>query len=63
MNRNEEFEKKLTLVRSKMDNHEYSSAKELCESMLAGDLRYRCDVAEFWILYASAEKVCLLYYK
>lgn len=49
-------------LRALVKNHEFEKAKELCNTMLNGELKYRCDVAEFWMLYATAEKVLLVFF-
>ena len=39
-----------------MQEEKYSEAHRMCLNLLSGDLKYRCVNAEFWKLYASAEK-------
>lgn len=39
-----------------MQEEKYSEAHNMCLNLLTGNLKYRCVNAEFWKLYASAEK-------
>ena len=55
--RNDQFDKEMEKLKVLLDNKNYSELKQQCESILSGNLRYRCDNADFWVLYVSAEKV------
>lgn len=57
MDRNDQFDKEMEKMKELLNNQKYSEVKHLCESLLSGDLKYRCDNADFWIMYVSAEKV------
>ena len=57
MDRNDQFDKEMEKMKELLNNQKYSEVKQLCESILSGDLKYRCDNADFWIMYVSAEKV------
>ena len=50
----------MDILREKINKNEYTSVKQQCEMMLSGNLKYRCDVAEFWLIFANAEKVGIL---
>lgn len=60
MLRNEQFNKEMDRLRKMITDEDYVEAKKLCETITSGDLKYRCDSSELWILYAKAEKVCSL---
>ena len=54
------------ILRELMRNNDYTKVKQQCEMMLSGNLKYRCENAEFWLIMANAEKVIqinLLLYK
>ena len=55
--RNEEYESKMNTIYKLRTEQRYEEAKQLFEEMLSGDLKYRCDNAEFWICYATNERV------
>ena len=55
--RNEEYESKMDTIYKLRGEKRYEEAKQLFEEMLKGDLKYRCDNAEFWISYATNERV------
>ena len=55
--RNEEYESKMDTIYKLRTEKRYEEAKQLFEEMLNGDLKYRCDNAEFWICYATNERV------
>ena len=57
MDRNDQYDKEMEKMKEMLKNQKYSEIKQLCESILSGDLKYRCDNADFWIMYVSAEKV------
>ena len=57
MYRNDQYDKEMEKMKELLDNQKYSELKQLCDSILSGKLRYRCDNADFWITYAAAEKV------
>lgn len=57
MYRNEEYDKKIGSIYKLHAEKRYDEAKRICMEMLAGDLKYRCNNAEFWICYAMIERV------
>ena len=57
MDRNDQFDKEMEKMKELLNSQKYSEVKQLCESILSSDLKYRCDNADFWIMYVSAEKV------
>lgn len=58
MPRNEQFNEDMDKLRKMITDEDYLEARKLCETITSGDLKYRCDSAEFWVLYAQSEKVC-----
>lgn len=40
---------------------QYQEAKNSCEALLRGELKHRCENAEFWIQFAHIEEVCVLW--
>ena len=37
------------ILRELMRNNDYTKVKQQCETMLSGNLKYRCENAEFWL--------------
>lgn len=56
MSRNEQYDKTIQSIREMMQQEKYAEAHDACVNLLNGDLKYRCVSAEFWKLYANAEK-------
>lgn len=56
MRRNEQYDEAILSIREMMQEEKYSEARDMCLKLLSGDLKYRCVNAEFWKLYANAEK-------
>lgn len=54
--RNEQYDEAIQSIREMMQEEKYSEAHNMCLNLLTGNLKYRCVNAEFWKLYASAEK-------
>lgn len=57
MNRNEKYEKEMDRIHALITTNKPAEAKNACENLLKGELKHRCENAEFWITYASIEKV------
>ncbi|CBK19820.2 uncharacterized protein [Blastocystis hominis] len=53
---NEQYDEAILSIREMMQEEKYSEARGMCLNLLSGDLKYRCVNAEFWKLYANAEK-------
>ena len=57
MNRNEKYDGAIESIQNQLQEEHFTEARDLCKSMLDGELKYRCENALFWKLYAEAEKV------
>ena len=58
--RNEKYEKEMDTIHLLITTGKHIEAKNACENLLKGELKHRCENAEFWITYASIEKVWIL---
>lgn len=56
MDRNEQYDETIQSIREMMQQEKYAVAHDMCVNLLNGNLKYRCVNAEFWKLYANAEK-------
>lgn len=60
MNRNEKYENEMDTIHSLINSKKLVEAKNACKSLLEGELKHRCENAEFWITYVSIEKAMYL---
>lgn len=51
--RNEKYEKEMDTIHLLITTGKHIEAKNACENLLKGELKHRCENAEFWITYSS----------